>query len=89
VSGDRPTVDPGLPAAPPALEEPTPETVAPDRLQAWRRAGEPLLILDVRLRQRWVADPERIAGATWVPIDELPRRAADLPPGRRLIVYCS
>jgi hypothetical protein len=63
--------------------------VTPRQLHARVEAGEPVLILDVRGRQRWAAEPARLPGAMWVPIEELPRRARDFPPGVDLVVYCS
>lgn len=53
------------------------------------RAGERLLVLDVRPREAWSGDTVRIPGATWLPLDEVPQRARDLPRGRPLVVYCS
>lgn len=63
--------------------------VTPVQLRARTEAGEPLLILDVRDHQRWAAEPTRLPKALWVPIEELPRRARDFPPGVGLVVYCS
>ena len=53
------------------------------------RRHEPLTVLDVRRPERWSEDRERIPGAVWIPRDEVPRRAQDLPPDRDLVVYCS
>jgi rhodanese-related sulfurtransferase len=66
----------------------TGERITPAQLHAWLEAGEPVLVLDVRGRERWTAELERIPGAAWLPIEELSRRARDLP-ARRLVVYCS
>jgi rhodanese-related sulfurtransferase len=63
--------------------------VTPAQLQAWVQAGEPVLVLDVRDRQRWAAEAARLPGAMWVPIEELPHRARDFRSGLRLVVYCS
>lgn len=54
-----------------------------------RRQGERLAILDVRRREAWSSDPARIPGAIWVPLDEVPRWARELPPDAHLVVYCS
>jgi class 3 adenylate cyclase len=74
--------------ATPASATATGVRVTPVQLHAWLEAGEPVLVLDVRGREQWTAELERIPGATWMPIEELSRRAWDLP-GRRLVVYCS
>lgn len=50
---------------------------------------EPVTVLDVRRPERWSEDRERIPGAVWVPHDQIPRRAHDLPNDRDLVVYCS
>jgi rhodanese-related sulfurtransferase len=53
------------------------------------RSGEEMVILDVRRREAWASDPLRIAQALWLPLEEVPRRARDLPAGTHLVVYCS
>ena len=50
---------------------------------------EPVTILDVRRPERWSEDGESIPGAVWVPHDQIPRRAQDLPLDREVVVYCS
>jgi rhodanese-related sulfurtransferase len=52
-------------------------------------AGEPIGILDVRRREAWAADPARIPGALWLPLEEVPHRVRDLPRDTPLVVYCS
>lgn len=58
-------------------------------LDARRRAGAPPLVLDVRNRAAWVTRPERIPGAIWVPLEEVPARIHDLPADRSIVVNCS
>lgn len=58
-------------------------------VEACRKQGDRLAILDVRRRQAWSSDPARIPGAIWVPLDEVPRRARELPLDAHLVVYCS
>ncbi len=50
---------------------------------------EPVSVLDVRRPERWSEDHERVPGAVWIPHDEVPRRAQDLPADRDLVIYCS
>lgn len=57
-------------------------------LDARLRRGERLAILDVRRREAWTADPARIPGATWVPLEEVPRRTREIPRETHLVVYC-
>ena len=51
--------------------------------------NDPVTVLDVRRVERWSEDAECIPGAVWVPHDQVPRRAQDLPSDRELVVYCS
>lgn len=63
--------------------------MTPSEVEASRKRGEGLAILDVRRREAWSSDPARIPGAIWVPLDEVPRRARELPADAHLVVYCS
>jgi rhodanese-related sulfurtransferase len=63
--------------------------VTPSGLDEARRQGERVIVLDVRRRDAWAGDPSRIPGAVWVPLEEVPQRARDLPPDAHLVVYCS
>jgi rhodanese-related sulfurtransferase len=51
--------------------------------------GDATVVLDVRRRESFTADPERIPRALWLPLEEVPRRARDLPRDARLVVYCT
>lgn len=65
------------------------ERITARGLDAARRRGEPVVILDVRRREAWTVDPARIPGAVWLPLEEVPQRARDLPADAHLVVYCS
>ena len=58
-------------------------------LDALIRSGEKVAVIDVRRREAWTSDPEHLSGAIWLPLDEAPQRARDLPTDARLAVYCS
>lgn len=64
-------------------------SVTPTELEASLRRGERLIVLDVRRRDAWSESPDRIPGAMWLPLEEVPRRARDLPTDAHLVVYCS
>ncbi len=50
--------------------------------------GPDLILLDVRTYDEWVTEGH-IEGATLIPLDELPLRAAnELPQAAEIIVYC-
>lgn len=73
------------------MPEPSHEVtrVSASDIETCRQQGERLAILDVRRREAWSSDPARIPGAIWIPLDEVPRRARELPPDAHLVVYCS
>ena len=59
------------------------------KLDAALRRGERLTVFDVRRREAWTEDPARIPGASWLPLEEVPRRVKELPRDAHLVVYCS
>jgi len=65
------------------------ERITAQALEAGLRRGDRLTILDVRRRQAWATDPARIPGAVWLPLEEVPKRAHDLPSDTHLVIYCS
>jgi len=62
--------------------------ISPAELDERLRRGERLAVLDVRRREAWTADPDRVPGAVWLPLEEIPRRAAELPRDAHLVTYC-
>ena len=52
----------------------------------WLKDAKPHLLLDVREPEEFEA--ARIAGATLIPLGELPGRLAELPKDKPLIVLC-
>ncbi len=65
------------------------QRITPPALDAALRRGERLAVLDVRRREAWTSDPARIPGAIWLPLEEVPQRARELPADAHLVVYCS
>lgn len=65
------------------------ERIPPEALAGAVAAAEPLAILDVRRREAWSADPARVPGARWLPLEEVPRWVRQLPRDTHLVVYCS
>jgi len=57
-------------------------------LEGRLRREERLAVLDVRRREAWTTNPARVPGATWVPLEEVPARARELPRETHLVVYC-
>jgi len=82
----KPTPEP-LPLAAPLRDGV--ERITPEMLAAAAAGAVPLAILDVRRREAWSADPARIPGARWLPLEEVPRWARQLPRDTHLVVYCS
>jgi hypothetical protein len=77
-------MEPTSPTAPSEIER-----ITPRELDRARRSTDPPVVLDVRRREAWTTEPARIPSAVWLPLDEVPRRARDLPPGLRHVIYCS
>ncbi len=65
------------------------DRITASELSAGLRRGERFAVLDVRRREAWTADSARVPGAIWLPLEEVPRRARDLPADTHLVVYCS
>ena len=61
------------------------EAIGRDELRARLARGDVVLV-DVRPAEEFQAD--HIEGATSIPLDELERRLAELPPDREVIAYC-
>ena len=55
-------------------------------LDRWREERRPLSLLDVR--ERWEWDVGHIAGATLIPLSQLPRSTAKLDRSTATVVYC-
>jgi len=58
--------------------------VSPTEAQARQRAGA--LVVDVREPHEWRAG--HIPGARLIPLDELPRRLAELDPEQEIVLVC-
>ena len=72
---------------PPSPDDAT--RITPHELAGSLRQGERIVVLDVRRREAWAADPDHIPGAMWVPLEEVPQRTRDLPPDTPIVLYCS
>ncbi len=55
-------------------------------LDAARRAGTPVLVVDVREPFEW--EICRIAGSVLMPLGDLPRRFGEIPPGASVVTVC-
>ena len=53
---------------------------------AWRREKKPHFLLDVREPEEYAT--AKLTGAVLIPISELPRRMAELPMDRPVVVLC-
>jgi rhodanese-related sulfurtransferase len=59
-----------------------------DELQAQRKRGSPLLLLDVRRRPVFEVADSTIPGAIWRDPEELDVWSNELPKGTTTVVYC-
>lgn len=62
------------------------EEVTREELLERVAAGHVVTILDVRPQEEY--DAGHIPGAVCIPVDELPDRLNELPPGREVVAYC-
>lgn len=62
------------------------EPISADELLARLRAGEPLVVVDVRPSEEYRA--AHVAGAVSIPLDELEQRLRELPRDREIVAYC-
>jgi membrane protein DedA with SNARE-associated domain len=64
--------------------------ITPDELRRRLTARDPdLAIVDTRSALDVQLVPYAIAGATWIPAEEIDRRAPELPVDREIVLYCS
>lgn len=63
-----------------------PEVREVDREEARKLIDSGAQLVDVRGEHEWEAG--RIAGASHIPLDELPRRAAEIDRERPVVLYC-
>jgi DNA-binding transcriptional ArsR family regulator len=62
------------------------EAITADELRARLKAGEPLLMLDVRPTEEYQA--AHVVGAVSIPLEELEQRLRELPHDREIVAYC-
>lgn len=63
--------------------------IRPEVLKAMLDAGEPVTVIDTRRLSGFPASGDMIAGALRIPVDEIPARAATLPKGPPIVLYCA
>jgi len=63
--------------------------ITPDELKAKMDNGEEVVVVDLRHKIDFEAEPETIPGALHVPPEELEQRHEEIPRDRELILYCT
>jgi membrane protein DedA with SNARE-associated domain len=63
--------------------------VTPEEVMARLKAGEPLVILDLRLRDDIQSDPLGLPNAIHFTLEELEARHGEIPRDREIVLYCS
>ena len=63
-----------------------PEVNEVDRAEAQRLLADGAQLVDVRADHEWEAG--RIAGASHIPLDELPQRVGEIDEDRPVVLYC-
>lgn len=68
------------------MSETVPVEISPVDVKKRRDAGEDLFILDVRQPEEHAIC--KIAGATLIPMNDIPSRLGELDPDREIVVHC-
>jgi rhodanese-related sulfurtransferase len=63
-----------------------PQQITVQDLDAWRREGREIAIIDVR--ETWEIEICSLAGALSIPLQTLPARVGEVPTDRPVVVYC-
>jgi rhodanese-related sulfurtransferase len=63
-------------------------TIDPTELMDIMGRGEPVVIIDVRRKDDFGADPQMIPGATWKDPSLVNQWGDDLPSDKNVVVYC-
>ena len=63
--------------------------LSPEELMEKIRQGEPLVIVDLRNKLEFEADPEKLPGALRLLPEQLEERAGEIPRDRDVILYCT
>ena len=62
--------------------------IAPDELKRKIDAGEEITILDVRHPLQFMAQPQTIPGAIYLPLEQLGQASHPIPRDREVVLYC-
>ena len=63
--------------------------ITPEELKGKLDAGEPLMLVDVRHRDEFDAEPSIIPGALHLTTEELEARHGEIPSEREIVLYCT
>jgi len=63
--------------------------ISPEELKAMLDAGKDTMVVDVRHRSEFEADPIIIPGALHLTTEDLERRHQEIPRGRDIVLYCT
>ncbi len=63
-----------------------PDEISVQELDAWRKAGQDIAVLDVR--EPWEVEICSLDGAVSIPLQSLPARFGELPTDKPLVVLC-
>ena len=63
--------------------------ISVDELHGRLEAGDPIAVVDLRHPLDFESDPYIIPTAAYVPAEDLPRRHAEIPRDREVVLYCT
>jgi len=64
------------------------KTITPEELSNVLKEKKDILILDVRRRSDYEADPKIIPGAIWRDPENVDQWSRELPKGKDIVIYC-
>jgi rhodanese-related sulfurtransferase len=67
---------------------PSERTIDPKELVSIMNRGDDVLLIDVRRRDDYDADPKMIPGAVWKNPNLVNEWSDELPKGKKVVVYC-
>lgn len=63
--------------------------ITPAELALKLDAGEDIVVVDLRHSVEFEAEPDSIPGAMHVPVEEVDRRTAEIPPAQEVVLFCT
>ena len=63
--------------------------ISPGELREKISGGEEVVVVDLRHKSEFEADPESIPGALHLPVEDVETRGEEIPSGREIVLFCT